>query len=275
MIKIPKVTLVCPHCSKVYRRKREFELHKSTCRIIEEDISEKDVEKRQDFMSHHELCDIVKLLVREQNKLKNAVKTLKTQLATIRKKVSVEDYLCNNVKPLCNVNSFGEKLCMTMDNFMELLDDKIEKVLEKIVLNAAPDLEEIPIRTFTGHTGTIYCFDDNNWRKMNDKDWKMLSGVVIQSLMDCLKKWTDKNEHRLEEDAFSLRYNTYVQKIMNCINRIQPKLMAIICQRVKISLNGVTTFEFGGEAPRTRIGSVCGIGNGSGTGSGIGCGTGT
>ena len=243
MIKIPRPTLVCPHCSKVYRRKREFDLHKSTCRIIQEDISEKDVEERQDFMSHHELCDIVKLLVREQNKLKNEVKTLKTQLSTIRKKVSVEDYLTKNNKPVCNINSFGEKLFMNMTDFTELLENNLEKVLENIVLNAACEVEEIPIKTFTGHTGTIYCFDDNNWRKMNDKDWKTLSGVVIHSLMDCLKKWTDKNERRLEEDAFSLRYNTYVQKIMNCINRIQPKLMAIICKRVKISLNGITTFE--------------------------------
>jgi hypothetical protein len=244
MLKIPRPTFICPHCSKVYRRKREFELHKSTCRIIEEDICEKDVEERQDFMSHHELCDIVKLLVKEQNKLKNEVKTLKTQLATIRKKVSIEDYLSKNNKPSCEINAFSKKLSINMDYFLELLDDKLEKVLEKIVLNVTPELEEIPIRTFTGHTGTIYCFDNNNWRKMNDKDWKMLSGVIIQSLMDCLKKWTDKNEHRLEEDSFSLRYNTYVQKIMNCINRIQIKLMAIICQRVKISLNGVTTFEF-------------------------------
>ena len=244
MLSIPKTTFPCPYCSRVYRRKREWELHKSTCRIIEEEISEKDVEMRQDYMSHQQLCDVVKLLVKEQNKLKEQVKTLKTQLATVRKKVTVEDYLCKNIQPTEGFDDFSQKMVMTMDDFTELLSDRLEKVLEILVMNATPVLENVPLRTFTGHTGTIYCFVDGNWRKMNEQDWKTISGVVIKSLMDRLKEWTDANEHRLEEDAFSLRYNTYVQKIMNCINRIQPKLMAILCQRVRVSLNNITTFEF-------------------------------
>jgi hypothetical protein len=241
---VPKPTFTCPHCSRIYRRKREYELHKSTCRIIEEEIHEKEIEIRQDNMTHQQLCDIVKLLVREQDKLKEQVKTLKTQLSTIRKKVSVEEYLSQNVKPVDELEVFSRKLSINMETFIELLSEPLEKTLENVVLSATPVLDDIPLRTFTGHTGTIYCFTNQQWRRMTEQDWRMISGGVIQSVMDRLKEWTDANESRLNEDAFSLRYNTYVQKIMNCITRIQPKLIAILCQRVRVSLNNITTFEF-------------------------------
>lgn len=252
MIRIPKQSYHCPHCYKLYRRKREWDLHKATCGIIQnvtDEINEKEVEARQDnnMMSHSQMCDIIKMLVVEQTKLKTQVKTLQQQLATIRKKVSVEDYLSQSVKPSENITEFTEKMVMNGDDFTELLEHNIDKALESLITRTMNmcDISEIPLRTFTGHTGTVYCYDGNEkWRKMNEADWNRIICGVRQSLMNQLKEWTDQNERRLTEDSFSLRYNTYVQKIMCCIPRIQNKLMALICQRVRVSLNSVTTFEF-------------------------------
>lgn len=247
MLKVPKQTYHCPHCDKLYRRKRECDLHIQTCRILSEEIDEKAVEIRQDTMTHQQLCDIVKVLVKEQVKLKDQVKNLQTQLATIRKKVTVEDYLAKSVHPSCDVGQFGVQLHMLDDDFMELLDGKLEDVLETIVCRAVPSVENVPLRTFSGNGGIVYCYDEKsqpNWRKMTEQDWIAFSGAVKKSLLDRLKEWTDANERRLSEDSFSLRYNTYVQKVMCCIPRIQPKLTALLCQRVRVSLNSVTTFEF-------------------------------
>lgn len=245
MLKIPRQTFPCPHCTKVYRRKRERDLHSETCRILSEDVSEKEVELRQDNMTHQQLCDIVKVLVKKQTKLETEVKTLKTQLATIRKKVTVEEYLAQGVRPSINVIQFSDLLKMTDDDFNELLDGKLETVLETIITRAAPSIDEVPLRTFTGNGGTVYCYGENGlWRKTNVDDWNTMSGVIKKSLMEQLKQWTDANERRLSDDSFSLRYHTYVQKIMCCIPKIQPKFTALLCQRVKVSLNSVTTFEF-------------------------------
>lgn len=245
MIRIPRPTFPCPHCAKVYRRKRERDLHSDTCRILSEDVSEKEVELRQDTMTHQQLCDTVKVLVKKQTKLEAEVKTLKSQLATIRKKVTVEEYLSRCVHPTNRITQFGLLLKVSSDDFSELLDGKLDTVLESIIARAVPSIEEVPLRTFTGNGGTVYCYgDDGLWRKTNTDDWTTMSGVIKKSLLEQLKRWTDTNERRLGDDSFSLRYHTYVQKIMCCIPRIQPRFTALLCQRVKVSLNGVTTFEF-------------------------------
>lgn len=244
MIKVPRPTFQCPHCSKVYRRKRECDLHRETCRIIAEGISEKDVEVRQDTMTHNQLCDIVKVLVRNQAKLEAEVKSLKSQLTTIRKKVTVEDYLATGVHPSCDISGFCRTLAMTADDFAELLEGKLETVLESLVMRAVPSIECVPLRTFVGSGGVVYCYDDRKWRKVTEQDWVSMAGVIKKSLLEQLKDWTDANERRLSDDSFSLRYHTYVQKVMCCIPRIQQKIVSLICQRVKVSLNSVTTFEF-------------------------------
>lgn len=247
MLKVPALTFQCPHCVKVYRRKRDYELHRNTCRLLSlpDEVNEREVELRQDTMTHHQLCDVVKMLVKEQSRLKEQVKNLQGQLATIRKKVTVEEYLSKGVHTDCGVRGFANKLKMTEDDFEYLLEEKLEATLERIVNRVVPDVENVPMRTFTGSGGMVYCCDDSGaWRKMNPNDWSTLAGVVTKSLLARLKEWTDANEHRLSEDTFSLRYNTYVQKIMSCIPKIQPKLVALLCQKVKVSLSSVTTFEF-------------------------------
>lgn len=255
---IPRQSFPCPHCYKMYRRKRECELHKVTCGLVSRDEKKagdivetaREIENRQDNMdllTHAQMCDIIKILVRDQEKLKTQVKTLQTALSTIRRKVTVEDYLAGSSVPECDITQFGVKLgeAMTEDDFSDLLEIGLDKTLELIVLRIiqVQSVDAIPMRTFTGHTGTVYCFD-GKWRKMTDADWLVLSGVVKRCFMKFLKEWTDRNEHRLTEDAFSLRYNTHVQKIMSYIPRIQNKLMSLICQHVRVSLNGITTFEF-------------------------------
>lgn len=251
MIKVPKQSFPCPHCAKIYRRKREWDLHKATCGIIQNSsdvISEKEVEIRQDnnMMSHEQMCDVIKMLVIEQTKLKTQVKTLQQQLSTIRRKVTVEEYLSQSIKPSQDINVFMKKLAVNTDEFKELIENKLDNALENVIIRVMNtcDINEIPMRTFTGHTGTVYCYENEIWRKMNDNDWNKICGIVKQSIMNELKTMTDMYENRLSEDAFSLRYNTYVQKIMSCMSRVQPKLMSLICQRVRVSLNSVTTFEF-------------------------------
>lgn len=246
MTEVPKRTFQCPHCVKTYRRKRDYDLHRNVCSILTDaGVGEREVELRQDTMTHHQLCDLVKMLVKEQTSLKDQVKSLKQQLATIRKKVTAEEYLAQGVHPEHPLDAFSDKLKMTADDFAYLLEEKLEPTLERLVNHAAPSIEEVPLRTFTGTGGVVYCYDNAAvWRRMNGADWSMVTGKVTKSLLEQLKDWTDANEHRLGEDAFSLRYNTYVQKVMSCIPKIQPKLTAMLSQRVKVSLNSVTTFEF-------------------------------
>ena len=162
-------------------------------------------------MTHQQLCDIVKVLVKKQTKLESEVKTLKTQLATIGKKVTVEEYLAQGVRPSINVTQFGDLLKMTKDDFNELLDGKLETVLETIIARAVPSIDDVPLRTFTGNGGTVYYGENGLWRKTCVEDWNTISGVIKKSLMEQLKQWTDANERRLGDDSFSLRY-TYVQK---------------------------------------------------------------
>lgn len=261
MLTVPKSTFPCPHCFKVYRRKREFELHRATCSILNNHnhneklvenqnyefdvcgITEKDVEVRQDtnMMSYAQMCDIIKMLVVEQNKLKGQVKTLQQQLASVRKKVSAEEYLAQCVKPAEDINNFSQKLVIDNTEFSELVENKLEAALDSLIIRVmnTTTIDNIPIRTFTAHTGNVYCYEhvSNEWRKMTDDDWNTIVGVVKQSMMDRLQEWSDANERKMSEDTFSLRYNTYIQKIMHCMTRIQPKLITLVCQRVRVSLS--------------------------------------
>jgi hypothetical protein len=197
------------------------------------------------------------MLVKEQIALKEQVKGLQKQLATIRKKVTVEDYLSQQVQPAYGLSQFGSLLRVSSDDFATLLDGKLDDVLDGIVNRVCPDIDGVPMRTFVGNGGIVYCYDCPGtigpehhallWRKMTEGDWHKLAGYVSKSLLEKLKEWTDENQQRLtsgSDDSFSLRYNTYVQKIMCCIPRIQQKLTCLLCQRVRVSLNSVTTFEF-------------------------------
>lgn len=244
---IPKRAFPCPHCHKMYRRKREQQLHVGVCELFSQTKTEREakLEAEQDCFTVRELYDMVKVLVREQTKMKKEVQQLRQTINGLRKKVSVEEFLESLTKPSLSMEQWAtENLAYNDDDFECFQESKFEKSLEEMILRQTPTLNDVPFRSFTQNTGSVYGFDGKQWRKVDDTDWKNIAGVVSTSLLGHLHTISEANADRLTEDGFSVRYNSSIQKVMNCIPKLQSKLIGLLSQRVKMSLNNVTTLEY-------------------------------
>lgn len=244
---IPKKAYQCLHCTKMYRRKRELELHQGVCELFAMSRTDREIseETTQDNMNIKEMSSIIKVLVREQNKLRKQVDILQKSLLTMKKKVNVEEYLQKHLRPNHDLISWcSTNLLLTSDDFDDLYDKKLDDVLETMILRQTACLDQVPARAFANNGASTYGYIDSTWRKLNEDDWNKMTGIIKSSMLDHLHRLTEESEAIATDDQFSIKYNSYVQKIMNYIPRVQPKLVLILNQRVKMSLSNVTKFEY-------------------------------
>ena len=247
MTTIPKTAYSCPHCNKLYRRKRERDLHQGVCEMFDLSLREREkrIEEDQDAMSVKELQSIVKVLVREQTKMRKEITSLKQIVGNLRKKVTAEEFLATQPSPPCDLATWAEaNLVFNDEDFATFEEHKIDRALEELLLRQAPKIEDVPYRCFTKNTASSYCFSEGAWRKTNEDDFKMLVKIVNKSMLDHLQKITEGNQSRMGEDGFSLRYNTSVQKVMACMPRLQQRLTIALSNRTKMSLANITTVEY-------------------------------
>ena len=247
MTTIPKKVFRCNYCFKTYRVKREFELHQGVCELfgLTKSQRENEREKEQDCLNVSEMSNIIKILVKEQASLKKQVATLQKALTGMKQKVDVAEYLQKNCKPGICLKEWSQNcLVFNQDDFNDLYEKKLDDILEVILLRNIISLDRVPIRSFSGNASSAYCFDEEQWRKMNDEDWHYMSGVLQSSLLRWLNEMTETNANRLNDDNFSLKYSACVQKTMECMQKLQVRLRVCLNKHVKMKLNNVTKFEY-------------------------------
>jgi hypothetical protein len=177
--------------------------------------------------------------------LKKQVSTLQKALSGMKQKVDVSEYLQKSCKPsVCLTDWSRTCLVFNQDDFNDLYERKLDDVLEGILLRNIVSLDNVPVRSFSCNASSSYCYDKESWRKMTDEDWHMLTGLLQTSLLSKLNEMTESNTSRLNDDTFSLRYSSYVQKCMDCMQKLQSRLRVCLNKHVRMRLNNVTKFEY-------------------------------
>jgi len=247
MTSIPKKIFRCDHCLKVYRRKREYELHQGMCELLGLTKTERDLEaeKEQDCLTMSEMSNMIKVLVKQQTALKKEVSVLQKALSGMKQKVDVSEYLQINCKPdICLKEWIQRCLVFSQDDFNDLYEKKLDDVLESMLLRNIHSLDNVPIRSFSNNASSCYCFIDGTWRKMNDNDWHSMIGSLQTSLLNKLNDMTETNANRFNDDNFSIKYSSCVQKTMDCMQKLHTRLRVSLNKHVKMRLNNVTKFEY-------------------------------
>ena len=247
MTTIPKKVFRCECCFKVYRLKREFELHQGMCELfgMTKSEREREIEKEQDCLTMSEMSNIIKVLVKEQASLKRQVSTLQKALTGMKQKVDVTEYLQKNCNPGIGLKEWAQKCIeLNQDDFNDLYEKKLDEVLDTVLLRNIISLDRVPIRSFSGNSSSAYCYDEGKWRKMTDEDWHFMTGITQSSLLKWLNEMTETNASRLTDDNFSLKYSACVQKTMESMQKLPLRLRVCLNKHVKMKLNNVTKFEY-------------------------------
>lgn len=247
MTTIPKKIFRCEYCFKNYRLKREFDLHLGMCELLGKTKSEREceIEREQDCLTISEMSNIIKVLVKEQARLKKQVSTLQKALTGMKQKVDVAEYLQKNYKPGVNLRDWAHNcIQFNQDDFNDLHKKKLDEVIEAVLLRNIISLETVPIRSFSGNATSAYCYDQGNWRKINDEDWHFISGIAQSSLLKWLNEMTETNASRLTNDDFTMKYSVCVQKTMECMQKLPLRLRVCLNKHVKMKLNNVMKFEY-------------------------------
>lgn len=206
---------------------------------------ELEAEKEQDCLTMSEMSNMIKVLVKQQTALKKEVSMLQKALSGMKQKVDVSEYLQKNYKPDVELNEWSQRcLVFTLEDFNDLYEKKLDDVLEGMLLRNILSLDNVPIRSFSNNAASSYCFTDGAWRKMNDNDWHSMIGSLQTSLLSRLNDMTESNANRLNDDNFSIKYSSCVQKTMDCMQKLQTRLRVSLNKHVKMRLNNVTKFEY-------------------------------
>lgn len=242
---VPKLVYECPHCLRHYKRKRERDLHIGMCELMSKNKTERsrELERSQDIMSPQQMNDMIKVLIAEQSKLRNQVSLLQQQLSSMKRKVNVVDHLNQLPQKPMDFDNWLEQIKFDKSTFETLLEDGVRTAIDNILTELTRFPDNVPIRAFTKNGNSTYCYRNELWRKMEDKDWSDVVSTFHVQIMEQLKCYSDSmDEQHTERDDIAYHFN--LQKVLKSFSKLKSTVTSVLVQKVKMNLSNVTTFEF-------------------------------
>ena len=102
----------CSTCNKTFKHASVFRRHRNICEILKLSKYQREIklEETADIPSREELWDVVKTLVERQETLLKEIDSLKNWVKTRKKKISIIDWLNENIEPNINYDDWLENI---------------------------------------------------------------------------------------------------------------------------------------------------------------------
>ena len=233
----------CEHCNRTYKRKHNYEKHVLTCRLL----SESGLPEDRILPSQEELYAMLVGVVREQQKLRNELQSLKN-VVKIKKKVSYVDWLQSHRKPKIHLSGWATSLPLNLSHFETVIGGSTYMRAMTLVLRDVISQETAPpLASFDKQLSCLYGYMDGNWRTCTDEDLRPLIDRLSNGISKLLDEWEDMNRTRLSKDDFDEQYARNLVKVMGpglSYQEVCYQFRRVLHDIVRLNLRNVVEYEF-------------------------------
>ncbi len=178
----------CPHCFKEYKTASSFGKHFTICHALA------NAEKKDEILNTLQLTNLVRKLVKDNEKLKKKVDELEKCGVSKRKNVNIIKWMNDNFKEGKHFKEWVDKINVDSKALKYVLDVGFNNGVIDIILKNCKEewnSNHIPIRCFAELSG-IYVFDLKCWRLISDKEFKEIICLIQRKLFIVYKDVEDK-----------------------------------------------------------------------------------
>jgi hypothetical protein len=219
--KLPK-TYAC-ECGKTYNSRQGIHTHKKKCKIINTiPTIEKSVNNTEVSLNEKtDMCELVKILIKENSELKNMMIEQQNLVLEIVKNGThntINNNNCNNNQTF-NLQLFLNETCkdaMNIMDFIESINLKLSdlesvghlgyvKGISNIIVNKlkALDVTQRPVHCSDAKREILYIKDNNVWEKQDSENTQLKKAVKYISHKNILllPQWREKYPDCIEYDS--------------------------------------------------------------------------
>jgi uncharacterized protein YeeX (DUF496 family) len=238
-------SLTCPHCAREYKRKGCYDKHVTMCKILA--TKKSDNEDNPNNISLKEIYTLVSELAFRQKKMEEQITELTKWVDTKRKKVSIIDWLNENIKCNIDYNKWKKSIKVNRNHLEKIFqDDYIEGICSIIKKNLPPEDDTICIKAFDKKENILFIYTDHEWKILSQENFETLIGLLDKLVMKEFVNWQDEIKSKSKNDYFDL-FTENVQKVMGSHfkrDRILSTVKKEIYIYLKIELRNIIQLEF-------------------------------
>lgn len=220
MISIPQKHS-CEYCNKKYTKKTDLKKHELMCELLHKTEREKQIEEenRSDLPSHNQLCAIVMELLHKNKVLEDKLNQITKWAERQRKKMSITDWLKDNVTPSISYSEFKEQLShnITQEHVEHLIDNTFIDTIHRVFTST--DCSSLYCTTQKQNVFYIYRKVHSEtgaldkWDLMVKEDFVDLLNYMHSKFLRELIKWKRNNNDIISKnEQMSKLYNKMMIK---------------------------------------------------------------
>lgn len=256
--RIKQPSQCCVICDKTYKKRSTLDKHIVTCELLNNYTNSKNIDlDEEELPTPKKMFQMLIELGQKYNKLEEQFKEMNKWIVKKKKKISILDWLNENVKPCTtfdklhesftinnNDNDFNNDIKNIIDySFYEIFNVLFYKLMNTI------DENDKPIFAFAQKQNVVYIYNSNNiWVELTKE---LISKFIIKihsKIVNAFYEWqkTKSNEIKSNE-KFSITCDKTLIKLMGVELKNETtltKIKNIMFSRIKIDMKSLIEYEF-------------------------------
>ena len=195
----------CFYCERVFKRKKSYEKHEAMCKLLKEELSE-NRDETTSALDVYELTNMVRMLVKQNEKLVERVKKLEDNSYKKKVKIDIAKHLDMYSRSKYTLNEWIQNIEINKDDIDDLLCNNLKNSLIKVIKKYYDD--DAPILCFIQKKNTYFVFKDENWEICNEDGF----ANIINKISNKFFQYVTKNINIVTQQDFYLQV---ISKITN------------------------------------------------------------
>jgi hypothetical protein len=229
-------------CGKTYQRLKTFQEHRALCEMIR--LNRSDLQDTLDTPSMREMWLAMQELINKNKRLEKRVDELSSWVRKRKNKLSVTEWLDNNITPKICFNTFTKNIIIDDSDLTVMFDNNFIESISLIILKRVEEKEreEMPLQSFNQKSGKLFVYLNNKWKNLE-----------IKELCKIIDELHNKIKNRFSEYRKTINMGdmeTFYQKIMKIMGRPDnfedacKKINLKLCNSIKFDLKNIVEYEF-------------------------------
>jgi hypothetical protein len=230
------MTNKCPHCSRTFVRKHNFDKHLESCKftITKECNLNKELEDRIDIPNYKDLYNFVMNLSLRVKKLEDENFKLKGKLF----KLQPIEWLNENKKPLINFDIWYKSF-----NVSDFLSTVFTVDLNTAVVSCIYSNinDESPIFSFDNKKNQFYIFNNDDWYNVSTDSLDLFINHIANLFIVEFTTFIENNDYLINNPKYIDQYISYQNKIYGSTNLISrnQKIKTSLYEKIKANVSSI------------------------------------
>lgn len=232
-------------CGKEYTRLKNFQEHRALCEMLKVSGNE-NVEFLHDIPSQLDMWLTMKVIIKQNQKLQNEMKNLKSWVNKQKKKLCLIDWLNDKYKPANDYLTWASGVELNEEDLYMIFEHNFVGGITHI-LNRLLNDTTMPIKAFDQKLNTLFIYSDGKWGIMDHDNFKNIIRIIHRKLYTQFNLYNKKNERKVNDTENNDKWYKNVSKVMGgnlnydtSVTKIRLKLY----NQLKYNLKSVVEYEF-------------------------------